>query len=193
MIRLKNAEDKVQFGLIQGNLYEVIERMRREPVGKFALKIPLCRLVYMPMVRPTLQSDVVKLMGAFRYGYKLQAAAMYVSETNKDGESRMVMPEDIEKWRKHWREENEAFEERLLADPDLVGLSRSMFFVYDGNHRLLAWREAIDTIHSEDRDWYQKNGNPNCVVLDIKGGRGDILNAMHDINKYGSIFVSYVV
>ena len=135
------------------------------------------------MVRPTLRCDVVKLMGAFRYGYKPNSAAMYVSITNDQGENQMVSEEVKDQWDPCWVLENEAFEQRLKSDPDLQCLSGSMFFVYDGNHRLLAWKEVIETLHANDQQWYTKNRNPECVVLDTDGGRGDILSAMHNINS----------
>ena len=58
-----------------------------------------------------------------------------------------------------------------------------MFFVYDGIHRLLAWKKVIETLHAEDQHWVSKNGTPECVVLDTTGDRGDILIAMHDMNR----------
>ena len=57
-----------------------------------------------------------------------------------------------------------------------------MFFIYDGNHRLLAWKDAIETLQVEDQYWVSKNGNPECIVLDTVGGRRDILIVMYDIN-----------
>jgi hypothetical protein len=182
-IGLTKAGDNVHAGLIHGDLYELIEKMRKKPHSKGVLKIPLCRMIHMPMVRPTLRCDVVKLMGAFRYGYKPNSAAMYVSVTNDQGENRLVTQADMDEWNPCWVQENEAFEERLQSDPDLQCLSGSMFFVYDGNHRLLAWKEVIETLHGDDQQWYTKNGNPECVVLDTAGGRGDILSAMHNINS----------
>jgi hypothetical protein len=122
-------------------------------------------------------------MGAFRYGYKTNSAAMYVSVTNDEGEVRNVNQEIMDQWNPCWHLENDAFEQRLRSDPDLQCLSGSMFFVYDGNHRLMAWKEVTESIHADDQQWYSKNGNPECVVLDTAGGRGDILNAMHDINS----------
>jgi hypothetical protein len=182
-IGLTKAGNNVHAGLIHGDLHELIEKMRKKPYSKAVLKIPLCRMIHMPMVRPTLRCDVVKLMGAFRYGYKPNSAAMYVSITNDQGEDRFVSQEDIDQWNPCWVLENEAFEERLKSDPDLQCLSGSMFYVYDGNHRLLAWKEVIETLHANDQQWYTKNGNPECIVLDTAGGRGDILSAMHNINS----------
>ena len=181
---LTKVGNNVQATLLHGNMYEVIESMRRQPVSKAVLRIPLCRMVHMPMVRPTLRCDVVKLMGAFRYGYKPHSGVIYVSVTDDEGHIRVVTQEDVQQWNPCWIQENDAFENCLKSDPDLVGLSGSMFFVYDGNHRLLAWKEVIETLHAEDQHWVSKNGNPECVVLDTAGGRGDILTAMHDINRY---------
>jgi hypothetical protein len=50
----------------------------------------------MPMVRPTLRCDVLKLMGAFRYGYKPHSGAMYVSVRDNEGQSRVVTQEDVQ-------------------------------------------------------------------------------------------------
>jgi hypothetical protein len=35
----------------------------------------------------------------------------------------------------------------------------------------------------EDQQWVSKSGNPEGVVLDTAEGRGNILTAMHDINR----------
>jgi hypothetical protein len=180
---LSKVGNNVQATLFHGNMYEVVDRMRPQSVSKAVFRIPLCRMIHMPMVRPTLRCDVLKLMGAFRYGYKPHSGAMYVSVTDDEGQSRVVTQENVQQWNPCWIQENNAFENCLKSDPDLMGLSGSMFFVYDGNHRLLAWKEVIETLHAEDQHWVSKNGNPECVVLDTVGGPGDILTAMHDINR----------
>ena len=43
------------------------------------MRIPLCRLVPMPMVRPTLASDILALEQQFVYGYEEGARVFYVS------------------------------------------------------------------------------------------------------------------
>ena len=43
------------------------------------MHIPLCRLVPMPMVRPTLASDILALEQQFVYGYEEGARVFYVS------------------------------------------------------------------------------------------------------------------
>ena len=164
--------------------FSVVEGMRIHPVEKSSMRIPLCRLIHMPLVRPTLRSDVTKLMAAFQFGYRAGSATLYVSTANESGENRFISAKDKREWGELWNAENDKFESFLRADKDLMSLSGCMFFVYDGNHRLLAWKECIDTDHKDDALWYEKHGCPECVILDTTGGRGDVLNAMHDINKY---------
>ena len=163
--------------------FSVVEGMRRQPVEKSSMKIPLCRLIHMPLVRPTLRSDVTKLMAAFQFGYRAGSATLYVSTTNESGENRLISAKDKREWGELWNAENEKFESILHKDKDLMSLSGCMFFVYDGNHRLLAWKEYIELDDKDDGLWYEKHGCPECVVLDTMGGRGDVLNAMHDFNK----------
>jgi hypothetical protein len=121
-------------------------------------------------------------MGAFCYGYKPHAGAIYMSMMDDEGHSRVVIQDNVQQWSPCWIQENDAFEYYLKSDHDLVGLSGSMFFVYDDIHRLLAWKEVIEIFHVEDQHWVSKNDNPECVVLDNAGGRGSILTTMHDIN-----------
>ena len=163
--------------------FSVVEGMRIQPVQKSSMRIPLCRLIHMPLVRPTLRSDVTKLMSAFQFGYRAGSATLYVSTANESGENRFISAKDKREWGELWNAENDKFESFLRADKDLMSLSGCMFFVYDGNHRLLAWKECIETDHKDDALWYEKHGCPECVILDTTGGRGDVLNAMHDINK----------
>ncbi len=163
--------------------FSVVEGMRIHPVVKSSMRIPLCRLLHMPLVRPTLRSDVTKLMAAFQFGYRPGSASLYVSTANESGENRFISAKDKREWGELWNAENDKFESFLRADKDLMSLSGCMFFVYDGNHRLLAWKECIETDHKDDALWYEKHGCPECVILDTTGGRGDVLNAMHDINK----------
>ena len=92
---LTKVGNNVQATLLHGDMYEVIENMRRQPISKAVLQIPLCRMIHIPMVRPTLRCGILKLMGAFRYGYKLHSGVIYVSVTNDEGYSRVVIQEDV--------------------------------------------------------------------------------------------------
>ena len=68
--------------------FSVVEGMRIQPAKKSSIRIPLCRLVHMPLVRPTLRSDVTKLMAAFQFGYRVGSATLYVYTANESGENR---------------------------------------------------------------------------------------------------------
>ena len=74
--------------------FSVVEGMRIHPVEKSSMRIPLYRLIHMPLVRPTLCSDVTKLMAAFQFGYRAGYASLYVSTANESGENRFISAKD---------------------------------------------------------------------------------------------------
>jgi hypothetical protein len=51
------------------NLVASINTMRMMPMPKSRMRIPLCMMVYMPMIWPTLDSDLKKLEQEFVHGY----------------------------------------------------------------------------------------------------------------------------
>ena len=55
---------------LKKDTFSVVEGMRIQPVEKSSMRIPLCKLIHMPLVHPTLWSDVTKLMAAFQFGYR---------------------------------------------------------------------------------------------------------------------------
>jgi len=64
-----------------------ITSLRMKPERYFQMHIPLCRLVPMPMVRPTLSFDLQKIEQEFAQGYLDGMTIFYVSTTNEAGES----------------------------------------------------------------------------------------------------------
>lgn len=157
----------------------IINNLKMQPSSKFRLHIPLCRLISMPLVRPTMRSDVKRLEAEFVHGYRDGDRVFYVSLTSDIGDNKVVTPEDEEGWGRHWQQENEYFESKVKTDPDLAPLSGHHFYVWDGNHRLLAWRQFIDRVHPTDRDWHL---SVECIVLNVGDSAPLLLNAMHDIN-----------
>ena len=69
-----------------------------KPEELFRLHIPLCRLVVMPMVRPTLACNITKLEQEFARGYRDGGAIFYVSTTNEEGQSEEFSNEEMSKW-----------------------------------------------------------------------------------------------
>jgi hypothetical protein len=153
-------------------------RILSKEVSRF--EIPLCRMVYMPLVRPALAHDIKKLEVEFTHGYRHGAPVFYVSIFNEHGEEQSVKDEDTSNWGLHWTSVNDEFEAKLALNPHLQFLCGCMFFVCDGNHRLKAWTGYIQRLHSNDREWHYA---VDSICLDARGKGGLLLNAMHDINK----------
>ena len=172
-------EDELQ-ELLKVNSNKCIEHMRISPKEASRFDIPLCRMIYMSLVRPTPASDIKLLEAEFAHGYRVGASVFYVSICNERGEERSVSSEDMLGWNEHWRNENSLFELRLLNNPHLKHLQGRMFFVCDGNHRLKAWTGFISRIHSDDKDWHI---SVHSICLDTRGKTSLLLNAMLDINK----------
>jgi hypothetical protein len=73
---------------------QCIEGMRILSKEVSKLDILLCRMVYMPLVRPTLAYDIKRLEAKFTHGYRPRAPMFYVSICNERGEERSVKDED---------------------------------------------------------------------------------------------------
>jgi hypothetical protein len=80
---------------------QCIENMRISPKEVSRFDIPLCRMVYMPLVRPTLANDIKRLEIEFTHGYRPGTPVFYVSICNEHGEERYVKDEDTTKWGPH--------------------------------------------------------------------------------------------
>ena len=72
------------------------------------------------------------------------------------------------------------FEQFLQSDPELHFLSNKMFYVWNGNHRLVAWMELISQAHPNDLDW---DFCVRTIVLHTLDNVTSMLIAMHDINR----------
>jgi hypothetical protein len=90
---LKLNEDKLQ-ELQKANSIQCIEGMRILPKVESCFDIPLCQMVYMPLVHPTLAHDIKRLEVEFTHGYRPGAPMFYVSITNEHGEERHLKDVD---------------------------------------------------------------------------------------------------
>jgi hypothetical protein len=77
-------------GMLKVNSNKCIEDMRVKPKQSSRFDIPLCRMVYMPLVRPTLDSDIKRLEAEFAHGYRAGSNVFYVSICNERGESAKI-------------------------------------------------------------------------------------------------------
>jgi len=114
-------------------------------------------------------------------GYRDGDRCFYVSITNDQGTSKLVTPDIEESWSSSWKRKNEEFESHLASDPDLECLTKKMFFVWDGNHRLQTWYPYISRHHGDEYDWHF---SVEARLLDTLGHTGQVINAMNDINRY---------
>jgi hypothetical protein len=108
--------------LLKVNSNKYIEHMRISPKEVSRFDIPLCRMVYMPLVQPTLASDIKRLEVKFTHGFCAGASVFYVSICNEHGEERSISSEDMKGWNDHWKNENSLFESQLLDSPHLKHL-----------------------------------------------------------------------
>ena len=129
------------------NSVATITSLRFQPISSSRFCIPLCRMLAMPMVRPTLASDLAKLEQEFVHGYREGASVFYVTTTNEDGKTQEVLEADKASWGPIWNAKNDVFNTFLLSDPHLARFTNLMFFVCDGNHRRQAWLNHIDRLH----------------------------------------------
>ena len=156
----------------------------RYPVGSTheaqGVHIPLCRLVAIPMVRPTLACDITKLEQEFAGGYRDGTAVFYVSTTNEEGQSEEFSDEEMSKWDRIWREKNKVFTRYLDSRRQLNFLKNLKFFICDGNHRRLAWMNVIDRCYTSFPKWHFL---VDCILLERKGRTELVMQVMYDINK----------
>ena len=153
-LELNDVEDEDK-GLIEdelrriqkGDSIDILSDLRIKPEEFFRLHIPLCKLLAMPMVRPTLSCNITKLEQEFAGGYHDGAALFYVSTTN-EGESEEFSDDEMSKWDPIWREKNKMFTSYLDSRPELNILKNLKFFICDGNHRRITWMNVIERCYT---------------------------------------------
>jgi len=92
----------------------------------------------MPMVRPTLSCDLVKLEQDYIHGYKDGARVFYISVTDEQGQGGVFSAAEKMDWDPIWNSVNDEFNSYLKSLPDLEHLVDAKFFICDGNHRRIA-------------------------------------------------------
>jgi hypothetical protein len=120
-------EDEIQ-SRQKFNSVATISNLRFQPISVSRFSISLCRLVAMPLVRPTLHSDLDKLEQEFVHGYRDGAAVFYVTLTDEHGSTQEVTPAVKDQWGSIWNAQNEEFNRYLLSVPELSNLENLIFF-----------------------------------------------------------------
>ena len=157
-----------------------LEKLKWQPKQKGCFFIPLCRMMPLPVVRPSLKNDVSLLATHFMTdGYMEGNGFFYVALKDNHGHTNDVTLSVVAKWSPEWKQVNKEFEKKLLSDNDLKVFSNKMFMVWDGNHCLLAWMPIIEQFHTHDINWhYCVEG----VILDPRGDIPSVIAALHEVN-----------
>ena len=157
-----------------------LDKLKWKPKQKGRLFIPLCRMLPLPVVRPYLKNDVSQLGTHFMMdGYMEENGYFYVALEDNHGHTNDVTPSVLAKWSPEWKQVNEEFENKLLADDDLKIFSNKMFMVWDGNHRLQAWMPIIEPFHTHDINWHFC---VEVIILDPKIDVPSVIAALHEVN-----------
>ena len=90
-----------------------LQSLRLFPNKLSRMRIPLCRLVPMPMVRPTLASDILALEQQFVYGYEEGARVFYVSIADEQSCTGVFSVEEKQEWGVLWNLVNDRFNDLL--------------------------------------------------------------------------------
>ena len=112
-------------------------------------------------------------------GYREGDRALYVSAFNDIPVDLPDSPEIMASWSPLWQEASAKFDVKLMDDPDLAYLAGKMFFVWEDNHRLIAWWRHINNNHDNEYSWHIL---VDCILVDPKECTDIFLNTMSDIN-----------
>lgn len=130
----------------------IISNMRLTTFDLGRMKIPLSRLVRMPMVRPTLFYDLKLLENQFSHGYKEGACIFYVSIADEDGKTSLFSDAERQEWGRLWNLVNDQFNVHLRLHNVLKHLVDQKFYICDENHRRIAWMNFIKKMCFHSRE-----------------------------------------
>ena len=164
---------------VRSNLHAILARAAETSISE--IDIPLCRMVVMIDVRQPLEIDIQKLQSKFTMGYKRGGPVFYVALQNFSMEEDIVTDEMRKGWSKLWQTADREFESILNTSPYLKKFSNRMFYVWDGNYRLLAWYLFIA---SNQRNNPAFHVSVKAIVVRVEENNcKELLHVMTDWNK----------
>ena len=102
----------------------------------------------MRIVRPTLKGDITKMEADFFNDYCDGDHVFYISATYSKGDFQFVDDKVYASWSPNRTHTNDMFEFQLDSDPSFIPYNNKMFFIWDGNHKIFAWKNYIDCVHN---------------------------------------------
>ena len=164
---------------VRSNSHAILARAAKTPISE--IDIPLTDDIVMTDVRQPLEIDIQKLKSEFTMGYNRGGPVFYVALQNFSMEESVVMEAMRKEWSKLWQKEDKEFESVLNSSPYLKKFSNRMFYVWNRNHRLLAWYIFITS---------NQRSNPafhvpvKAIVLKVEeNNKKELLHAMTEWNK----------
>ena len=157
-----------------------LQSLRLFPNELPRMQIPLCRLVPMPMVRPTLASDILALEQQFVYEYEEGARVFYGSIVDEQSCTGVFSVEEKHEWGAFGNLVNDQFNDQLRSNDCLRYLVDAKFFICDGNHRRIAWMNHITRLHSTELLWHI---SVDSIILDTRNRVALAMQVIHDVNK----------
>ena len=140
---LSKTEEELRKSM-RSNSHMILARAAETPISK--IDIPLCRMVVMTDVWQPLEIIIQKLRSKFTMGYKRGGPVFYMALRNFSIEEGFVTEEMRRGWLKQWQKADREFEGILNTSPYLRKFSNRMFYVWDGNLKILAWYPFIHRI-----------------------------------------------
>lgn len=70
-----------------------------------------------------------------------------------EGEMEDDTSSTAEEWDAHWKSSN-TFELLLSIDEDLQNICGNMLFIWEGNHKIFAWRRYVYCHYVDDANWH---------------------------------------
>lgn len=158
----KGMETKDEYKLYMDRGEDILQRTRMLSCFQCP-PIPLCRLIPYAKVRG-LRDDVSGLKAAFgKEGYVEEKGAFIISLWTCHREETWVTENIMAEWDPIWRERHEEFEAEISNREEYGMLSNRMFYVWEGNHRTVAWQAAIKERFSKTKN---KHYRVLCTVID---------------------------
>ena len=174
-LNLSKTDEELRKAM-RSNSHAILARAAETPISE--IDIPQCRMIVMTDVRQPLEIDIQKLRSEFTMGYKRGGPVFYMAVRNFSMEEGVVTDAMRKGWSKMWQKADREFESLLNASPYLKKFSNRMFYVWDGNHRLLTWYPFIA---SNQRNNPAFHVPVKAIVLRVEeNNRKELLHAMTD-------------
>ncbi|MCO5591322.1 hypothetical protein L7F22_045304 [Adiantum nelumboides] len=111
-----------------------------------------------------IRADMSSLKSAIQYeGYLPEKGSFVVFFYNYKREETLLKPIIQSSWSPLWHEVDIEFEKEVSTKPEFKFLSGKMFYVWEGNHHLIAWMELISQMYKQNRTPHNR---VFCSVID---------------------------